>query len=306
MDTPATTTMSTKRSRRRTARGTRARHVVRDAGLTALNPAKARIEQQPGHRKGVAARQASASVARGNERRAAKDAGITGGNLNAAALYRLMAWLSPAYPIGAFSYSSGIEWAVETGDVTDAATFERWLVVMIAEGSGFCDAVFFVHAHRAVAQRNEEALHVVAELAAAFAPSQERHLETTAQGRAFLDATRAAWPTPALDRLLAVWDGAVALPVAVAATSAGHEIALAPALQAYLHTLTANLISAGVRLVPLGQTDGQRVLAALEPVVAATVARALAIALDDVGGAAFRADLASMRHETQYTRLFRS
>ena len=146
----------------------------------------------------------------------------------------------------------------------------------------------------------------LAELAMAFAPSQERHLEITAQGRAFLGATHAAWPTPALDRLLAVWDGAVALPVAVAAMSAGHEIALPPALQAYLHVLTANLVSAGVRLVPLSQTDGQRVLAALEPVVAATVARALATALDDVGGAAFRADLASMRRETQYTRLFRS
>jgi urease accessory protein len=291
MDTQATTTMSTKRSRRRTARGTRA------------------IQQQPRLRKGVAARQASGNVARGDERTrrgAAKDAGTSAGNLNAAALYRLMAWLSPAYPIGAFSYSSGIEWAVEAGDVTDAATFKRWLVVMIADGSGFCDAVFFVHAHRAVAQRNDEALRAVAELAAVFAPSRERHLETTAQGRAFLDTTRAAWPTPALDRLLALWDGAVALPVAVAATSAGHDIALAPALQAYLHALTANLVSAGVRLVPLGQTDGQRVLAALEPVVAATAARALATALEDVGGAAFRADLASMRHETQHTRLFRS
>ena len=217
-----------------------------------------------------------------------------------------MAWLSPAYPVGAFSYSSGIEWAVEAGDVTDAASLERWLAVMVAEGSGFCDAVFFVHAHRAIAARDDTALRAVAELAAAFAPSKERHLETTAQGRAFLDTTRAAWPTPALDRLAAVWDGVVALPVAVAVTSAGHGIALAPALHAYLQALTANLISAGVRLVPLGQTDGQRVLAALEPVVTATAERALLAGLDEIGGAAFRADLASMRHETQYTRLFRS
>ncbi len=223
-----------------------------------------------------------------------------------AALYRLMAWLSPAYPIGAFSYSSGIEWAVEAGDITDAMTLERWLAVMIGEGGGFCDAVFFVHGYRAVADGDETALREVAELAAAFAPSKERHLETTAQGRAFLDTTRAAWPTPEIDRLLAVWDGAIALPVAVAVASAGHGIALRPALHAYLHALTANLISSGVRLVPLGQTDGQRVLAALEPVVAAAAERALATALDDVGGAAFRADLASMRHETQYTRLFRS
>src|SRR5215470_14994536 len=303
MDTRATTTMGTKRSRRRTARGTRARRVVRDAALPPLVPAKAEPQFTNVDKAVLDSR------LRGNERSkrgAGKDAGTAAGNLNAAALYRLMAWLSPAYPIGAFSYSSGIEWAVEAGDVTDAATLERWLAVMIADGGGFCDAVFFVHAHRAAAERNDEALRAVAELAAVFAPSQERHLETTAQGHAFLDATRAAWPTPALDRLLAVWDGAVALPVAVAVAGAGHEIALAPALQAYLHALTANLISAGVRLVPLGQTDGQRVLAALEPVVAATAARALATTLDDVGGAAFRADLASMRHETQHTRLFRS
>jgi urease accessory protein len=224
----------------------------------------------------------------------------------AAALYRLMAWLSPAYPIGAFSYSSGLEWAVEAGDIRDAATLEGWLAVMIGEGSGFCDAVFFVHAFRAIAAGDDRALHDVAELAAAFAPSKERHLETTAQGHAFLDTTRAAWPTPALDRLLAAWDGAVALPVAVGVACAGHGVPLDAALHAYLHAAAANLISTGVRLIPLGQTDGQRVLAALEPVVAATAERALVTRLDEVGSAAFRADLASMRHETQYTRLFRS
>ena len=303
MGTQTTTTMSTKRSRRRTRHGTRGPRVVRGAALSPLTPAKAAIPEQLG---AVPATRASRGAPRGDERTRRGAAGITAGGLNAAALYRLMAWLSPAYPIGAFSYSSGIEWAVEAGDITDAARLERGLAVMIADGGGFCDGVFFTHAHRAAAERDDKALRAVAELATAFAPSRERHLETTAQGCAFLDATRAAWPTPALDWLLAVWDGAVALPVAVAVASAGHGIALAPALQAYLHALTANLISAGVRLVPLGQTDGQRVLAALEPVVAATAARALATALDDVGGAAFRADLASMRHETQHTRLFRS
>src|SRR6516164_4971405 len=300
MGMEAITTMTTKRSRRRTPRGTRARRAVRDAAPPPLVPAKAGTQFTNVDKAVLDSR------LRGNERSKPGAAGIAAGNLNAAALYRLMAWMSLAYPIGAFSYSSGIEWAVEAGDITDAATLERWLAVMIGEGSGFCDAVFFAHAHRAAAERNDKALHAVAELAAAFSPSQERHLETTAQGRAFLDATRAAWPTPALDRLLAVWDGAIALPVAVAVAGAGHKIALAPALQAYLHALAANLVSAGVRLVPLGQTDGQRVLAALEPVVAATAARALATTLEDVGGAAFRADLASMRHETQHTRLFRS
>ena len=223
-----------------------------------------------------------------------------------AALYRLMAWLSPAYPVGAFSYSGGIEWAVESGDITNAETLKRWLAVVMAEGGGFCDAVFFTHAHRAIEANDGKALRAVAELAAAFAPSKERHLETTAQGRAFVEATRAAWPCAALDRLAAAWDGPVAYPVAVGVAAAGHGVAVEPALAAYLHAVVANLISAGVRLIPLGQTDGQRLLAAFEPIVSSTAARALATPLDQVGGAAFRADLASMLHETQYTRLFRS
>jgi urease accessory protein len=224
----------------------------------------------------------------------------------ASALYRLMAWLSPAYPVGAFSYSSGIEWAVESGDIKDAETLRRWLEVILQQGGGFCDAVFFVHTHLAVARDDDKAVRAVAELAAAFAPSKERYLETTAQGRAFIEATGAAWPCAALDRLAAIWDGAIAYPVAVAVAAAGHGIAVDAALNAYMHAVTANLISAGVRLIPLGQTDGQRLLAAFEPVVAATAARALATPLDQAGGAAFRADIASMRHETQYTRLFRS
>lgn len=222
------------------------------------------------------------------------------------ALYRLLAWLSPAYPVGAFSYSSGIEWAVEAGDIEDAGTLRGWLAVMLADGAGFCDAVLFAHSHRAAFGQDEEALRGIAELAAALAPTQERHLETTAQGNAFVEATRAAWPCAALDRLKAVWDGPVAYPVAVAAAAAGHGIALAGALAAFLQAVAANWVSAGVRLVPLGQTDGQRVLAALEPVIAATAQRALAASLDDIGTSAFRADLASARHETQYTRLFRS
>ena len=228
------------------------------------------------------------------------------GERESAALYRLMAWLSPAYPVGAFSYSSGIEWAVEAGDVHDAGSLQAWLAVMLGEGSAACDAVLFAHAHRAVTDSDDKALRAVAELAAAFASSKERHLETTAQGNAFVEATRAAWPCAALDKLKAVWDGPVAYPVAVAVAASGHGIALAPSLAALLQAVAANLVSAGVRLIPLGQTDGQRVLAALEEVVAHTAARAPSIKLDDLGAAAFRADLAGSRHETQYTRLFRS
>jgi urease accessory protein len=223
-----------------------------------------------------------------------------------AALYRLMSWLSPSYPVGAFSYSGGLEWAVEAGDVKDAATLTDWLGAVIAHGSVFCDAVFFVHAHTAARTDDDSALRAIAELAGAFASSKERHLETTAQGRAFMDATLAAWPCAALARLQELSPTVIAYPVAVGVTAAGHAIPLAPALAAFLHAVAANLISAGVRLIPLGQTAGQRVLADLESVVATAAQTASTTQLDEVGGASFRADIASMRHETQYTRLFRS
>lgn len=224
----------------------------------------------------------------------------------AAALYRLMTWLSPAFPVGAFSYSSGIEWAVEAGDIADAASLRDWLASVLADGSGFCDGVFLAHAHRAAALDDDAALRDIAELAAAFVPSRERQLETASQGRAFIEIARAAWHCDGLDQAVAACGGAVVYPVAVGLVSAAHALPLAPTMHAFFHALTSNWISAGARLVPLGQTDSQRVLAQLEPVVVATAKRAMAASLDDLGSASFRADLAGMRHETQYTRLFRS
>jgi urease accessory protein len=226
--------------------------------------------------------------------------------VEAASLYRLMSWLTPAYPVGAYSYSGGIEWAVEAGDIRNADTLRNWLTTMIRRGSVFCDAVIFTNAYRAVANMDDKGLAVIAELAAALAGSKERFLETTSQGKAFLLITQVAWPSPALDRLVAVWDGPLAYPVTVAATCAGHGIAVEPALQALLHATASNLISAGMRLVPLGQTDGQRVLAALEGSIAQTAEHALASGIDDIATATLRADMAGMRHETQHTRLFRS
>jgi urease accessory protein len=227
-------------------------------------------------------------------------------NSENAALYRLMTWLSPSFPVGAFSYSSGLEWAVEAGDIIDATSLRDWLAAMLADGSGFCDAVFLVHSHRAASAGDEAGLREVSELAAAFVPSRERHLETLAQGRAFIDIARAAWNGDGLDRSLACCEAAIAYPVAVGLVSAVHMISLPLTLHGFLHALASNWISAAARLVPLGQTDSQRVLAALEPAVDAAAARALVASLDDLGSATFRADLASLRHETQYTRLFRS
>ena len=224
----------------------------------------------------------------------------------AAALYRLMTWLSPAFPVGGFSYSSGIEWAVEAGDIVDTATLADWLDAMLGDGSGFCDATFLVHAYRAAEAGEETTLNDIAELAAAFVPSRERQLETSSQGRAFIDISRAAWDADGLDAMVAACGTPLVYPVAVGVVAATHGVPPAQTLHAFLHALVSNWISAASRLIPLGQTDSQRVLVRLEAAVAATAKRALHATLDDLGSATFRADLASLRHETQYTRLFRS
>jgi urease accessory protein len=255
---------------------------------------------KPRRSRAVEARAAGESVTPPIDHRSGMD------ETEAAALYRLMTFLSPAFPVGAFSYSSGIEWAVEAGDIGDAADLRGWLASMLADGPGFCDGVFLAHAHRAASSDDEAGLAEIAELAAAFVPSRERHLETSAQGRAFVEIARAAWNCASLDRLISSCGGAIVYPVAVGLVTAAHAIPLVSTVHAFLHAVTSNWISAGARLVPLGQTDSQRVLAQLEPVVAATARRALDASLDDLGSATFRADLASMRHETQYTRLFRS
>jgi urease accessory protein len=216
-----------------------------------------------------------------------------------------MTWLSPAYPVGGYSYSHGLEWAVETGQVKDATSLAGWIEDLMVHGAGRSDVILLAAAWRALAAGDGAALTEAAELAAAFVPSAERRLETLAQGAAFLAATLAAWPKPEIEALAA--DGReVAYPIAVGVCAAAHALPLAETAQAFAQAFAANVVSAGVRLIPLGQSDGLRVLAGLEPLIRRVVAAALAASLDDIGGAAVAADIASMRHETQYTRLFRS
>jgi urease accessory protein len=224
-----------------------------------------------------------------------------------AALYRLMTWLSPAYPVGAFSYSHGLEYAVEEKLVRDRDTLVDWLTTAVEVGAGHVGGALLAESWRAAAETDTRRLEEVAALAAAWRSSSETALESEAQGAAFLSATRAAWPHPLLDRLVPERRGGpIVLSVAVGATCACHDIALLPALTAYLHSFMSNLVSAGVRLIPLGQSDGQLAIAALEPVIERSARRCAQIPLDEVGSAALMLDWCSMRHELQYTRLFRS
>lgn len=216
---------------------------------------------------------------------------------------RLVTWLSPAFPVGGFSYSHGLEWVVEQGRVRDAASLRAWMQDLLVHGAPRTDLICLAEAWRAVRSADAARVDALVELAAALAPSAERRLETLAQGNAFLLAARAVWPSPPLDLLD---KREVAYPVAVGCTAGAHGLDLHITARLFCQAFVANVVSAGVRLVPLGQTDGLRVLAALEPVVAQVAAAALQATLDDVGGAAIAADIASMRHETQYTRLFRS
>lgn len=228
-------------------------------------------------------------------------------SLSAASLFRLLAWLSPAYPVGAFSYSHGLEHAIEAGLVTDRASLVGWIDGVLRHGSGRVDGALLATAWRAARADDEVRLDEIVALAAAWRGSAELALETRQQGGSFLAITRTAWPQASLEAAATRCKGEMALPVAVGVAAAGHGVPLDAVLTAYFHGFAANLVSAAVRAIPLGQTDGQRALAALEPSVAATARDAEAVHdLDEVGTASPLLDWCSMRHETQYTRLFRS
>jgi urease accessory protein len=222
-------------------------------------------------------------------------------------LYRLLAWLSPAYPIGAFSYSHGVETAVEEGFIRDRTTLVAWLESVLLQGTAVVDGALFAAAWRAADAEDWAGFDTITERAAAWRGTSEMALESRQQGGSFLSITRTAWPHPALDAAHERLSGELSLAVAVALAAAAHGIAPDRALEGYLHAFTANLISAAVRAVPLGQSDGQIALAALEPAVRrATDAALIVTSLDEVGTATPLLDWCSLAHETQYTRLFRS
>jgi urease accessory protein len=223
-----------------------------------------------------------------------------------AGLTRLLTWLSPAYPVGAFSYSHGLEWAIEAGRVLTWQQAADYIGTVLRDGAGWNDSILLAAAHRAAQEGDWPLVDHLVDLGAAWRTTSETALESRQQGKAFLDITRKTWPDSSLEALAGLLEGRpLAYPIALGVAGAGH-LPLNVMLPAYLTAFAGNLISAAVRLVPLGQTDGQRIQASLEPKIAEVARLAVSASLDDLGGAAPLLDIASMAHETQHTRLFRS
>jgi urease accessory protein len=216
----------------------------------------------------------------------------------------LLVWLSPSFPVGAFAYSHGLEWAFEASDVDDAPGLQEWLDDLLQHGGGRNDAILLSLSYRAA--REPHRIKELAELGVALAPSLERRLETVTQGNAFMLAIGKSWPCDAASAFAAAHDGDVPYPVAVGVAAAGHGIALEITLQSFLTGFVANLVSAAIRLGTVGQTEGQGAIAKLLPRVSELALACTEASLHDLGGCVFRADLSSILHETQYSRLFRS
>ncbi len=221
------------------------------------------------------------------------------GDTSALPVLRLLAWLSPAFPVGSFSYSHGLERAVHDGLVADAADLREWIEQLVRSGSGWNDAVLFAEAWRRVTAGGD--LSEIASLAEALAGSRERHMESMLQGAAFLKAAE-NWPAAGLTTL----PPDCAYCVAVAVLAGVHCIPLADALGAFVQAFTSNLIQAGIRLGVLGQRDAVALLAGLETVVVDVATRAATSTIDDLGACIVLSDVMAMRHETQYSRLFRA
>jgi urease accessory protein len=213
-------------------------------------------------------------------------------------LIRLLTWLSPGFPTGGFAFSHGLEWSIEAGDVVDETTLGDWVADVLRNGAGRSDAILLRHSYAA----DLDDLPAICALGTALGFGRERRLETCGQGSAFIRAG-SVWGGP---RTAVLFDKDVPYPIAVGALAADYRVGPDLAVAAYLQAFTASLVSAAVRLIPLGQTAGLRVRAMLEPVIVDLVEHTQGASLDDLGGACFRSDIAALRHETQRTRLFRT
>jgi urease accessory protein len=209
-------------------------------------------------------------------------------------LLQLLAFMSPAFPIGSFAYSHGLEWAIDDGAVTSAEDVRRWIESLLVHGSGWNDALLFAAAFDA----NHVARQEIDELALALAASRERALETSDLGQSFAKATATLLTEEAKDFQT--------YPVAVSAACGDAGIGKHAALLAFLQAFSNNLIAVAVRLIPIGQTKGLEVMRDLMPIITETARRAMASSLGDLGSSTLLSDIAAMKHETQYSRVFRS
>ncbi len=220
-------------------------------------------------------------------------------------LHLLLAWTSPSYPTGAFSYSLGLEWAVEAGEVHDESSLFAYGEALARSGALAIDAALFAHSWRAAP--DDAALDEIAAIAAAWRGSAEAALESRQQGSAFLATVRATMPHPRIESFADRLDGrAVALSTAMALACSAHGVALGPALNAFLHGALANLVSAAIRLGVTGQTGGQRSVARFSAIIPEVACKAMNADLDRLGSSAAGLDLCALSHETQRVRLFRS
>lgn len=199
-------------------------------------------------------------------------------------LQRLTQWFSANYPVGAYAYSHGLEAMIDQGRVTDAPTFEAWLRDVLIRGAGRNDAILLAAAYRGEPE--------VAELSAALASSRERLLETKALGASFAAVTGSADPAT--------------YPVAVGRAAVAEGLPLDHVLLFFINAFASNLVTVSCRAVPIGQSDGQRILQSVAPLIADLAVEAARSDLSDLGTATFAADLAAIDHETQTTRIFRT
>ncbi len=204
----------------------------------------------------------------------------------------LAQWLSPAYPVGAFAYSYGLEAAIAAGWIGDADALQEWLTDLLEDGSGRNDCILLRAAHA-----EQAALEDINAIGLAFAAGSERQREALLQGAAFTITTAAIWGGNAPELIY---------PVAVGAAASKLEIDPTLTCAMYLQAFVSNLIAAAQRLMPLGQTQGQATLMALTPICQRVAQDTATTTRDDLSSCTVLSDIASMRHETQSPRIFRT
>ena len=218
-------------------------------------------------------------------------------------LFNLLTIVNPSYPIGSFSYSHGLEWSIQEKEITDKKSLFEWLQTILYEGSLWSDSVIFYHAYKSLKSKNYSKFKKISDLSLTIQPSKERYMESVMQGNAFIKITKDISNYDLKDYNLR---SDISLPIAFSVACDLHKLNFDDCLTGFLHSNISNLISAGIRLIPLGQTEGQKLLNELSDSIITIIPKVKKAKISRIGNCCWRSDISSMKHETQYTRIFRS
>ena len=214
-------------------------------------------------------------------------------------ILKLLTWNNQSFPIGSYCFSSGLEFAVESKLIQSGKDLQYWLNDLLKYGSLYSDALILLEAWKLASKKENNKINDLNNFAVSLNQSNEKYIENYEQGKSFIKITEDAWNHKYISKKLVY-------PIAYAVAAVQENINMEDVLICYLHSSLCNLLAAGIKLIPLGQTEGQKIQIALNTYIEEEYKNILKKNFNDIGNCGWVNDIISMKHENQFTRTFRT